>query len=195
MIVEIETPEGLMRGSAVREIKTEYYDGLFKNIFPLEGGTGHTSLKGEAVVVNLPGNKYIFALLCSDIGNLDYAKKIPRDYIYSSDSQIELWPSRPTILQSNRIGEIPLLVTFGDINNPRTIETVRPNRITNEIGKGSYLKRITVQYSEEPVTNKIDKTLKWINHLDRYRSDPENPFSNYLPSQIWSIKVNQQAYR
>ncbi|MDP3550575.1 MAG: hypothetical protein Q8R81_09275, partial [Novosphingobium sp.] len=58
MTVEVETPEGLKTGFAVREL--EFRD---RSGFPLGESRPQIKLRGEAVAVDLGGGRTLFALL------------------------------------------------------------------------------------------------------------------------------------
>ena len=82
----------------------------------------------------------------------------------------------------------PLLVTFRDINDPKSITRVDPTAFSSTFGPGVSLKRIMVEATNNPVTTGIDKRLAWLNYLDRYRTDSENPFTSTLPNEIGSLR-------
>lgn len=51
--VEVDTPEGVMTGSSVSEVKWRYSS----------RGSSRASSRGEAVAVDLPGGRTLFALM------------------------------------------------------------------------------------------------------------------------------------
>src|SRR5688572_22804894 len=73
MTVEVETPEGLRTGSAVREVTLN--DGKSWNWLPPFAWFGEQRpqwrLKGEAVAVDLPSGQTLFVLLRSENGLSD----------------------------------------------------------------------------------------------------------------------------
>ena len=75
----------------------------------------------------------------------------------------------------------PLLVTFTDIIDPTTVKVVDPDNLAETFGPGASLKRITLEITDEPVTEgKIESVLGWWNNLtvpiggkvDRKYGDP-----------------------
>lgn len=48
--------------------------------------------------------------------------------------------------------------------------------------------RITVEITDLPVTAEIVDRLPWLKQLDRFRSDPKNPFTNTLPREISRLR-------
>jgi hypothetical protein len=154
MTVEVETPDGLKSGSAVREVKR-----IRGGIVLPDGPKMQVRQHGEAVVVDLPGNQTLFALLSTNgdeplaaFGNdgLKAAQKTRR--------VAELQPIAGRIESQNGY---PLLVTFRDITDPKTVVRVDPDDLAASFGAGVRLKRITVQVTDAPVTTGIEKRLVW----------------------------------
>lgn len=73
----------------------------------------------------------------------------------------------------------PLLVTFTDTADPTTVREVDPDNLGTTFGSGVSLKRITLEITDEPVTEgKIESVLGWLD-------DPnvlKNPGWRNLPS-------------
>lgn len=85
--------------------------------------------------------------------------------------------------------DYPLLVTFTDITDPTTVNQVDPTNLAATFGPGVSLKRITLQITDEPVTEgKIESVLGWLDDLKKYRKDPNNPFTNTLPKEIGYLR-------
>ena len=53
-----------------------------------------------------------------------------------------------------------MLVTFGDLHDPKSVVTVDPADLAKSFGEGITLKRITVQITDEPVSKSIEKRLR-----------------------------------
>ncbi|MDR4487070.1 MAG: hypothetical protein R3B83_06040 [Nitrospirales bacterium] len=72
-----------------------------------------------------------------------------------------------------------LLVTFTDLTDPTTVKKVDPENLAATLGPGVSLKRITLEITDEPVTEgKIEQVLGWLD-------DPKvlkNPGWRNLPS-------------
>lgn len=58
--------------------------------------------------------------------------------------------------------ECPLLVRFRDIRDPTTVEAVDPNDLTKSFGSGVKLKRMTIEITDDDVTNGVGERLKWL---------------------------------
>lgn len=57
---------------------------------------------------------------------------------------------------------LPLLVRFRDINDPKTVEEVDPKNLEASFGKGIKLVSATLQMTDEEVTTGVDKWLGWL---------------------------------
>ena len=171
MIIEVETPQGLRSGYAVREVTfSEGYQG------PSIGeDRGSITVKGEAVAVDLPKGQTLFALLTASGGDVDYGARIfDRAFDWypayakeeptasSSLSSIELWPTAPKTDRMVNTNPVPMLVRFADIKDPKTVEAVKPDALGTIFGPGVKLKAITIQATNEPVTTGIEKRLAWV---------------------------------
>jgi hypothetical protein len=57
----------------------------------------------------------------------------------------------------------PLLVTFTDINDPKTVKFVDPDDLSASFGPGVSLKSITLEITDDDVTEgKISGVLRWL---------------------------------
>ena len=136
MTVEVETPEGLRTGSSVYEVTA----GNRTAILP-EMADRHKGLRGEAVAVDLPGGHTLFALLKtdnafrSDLAHVSMAALDPaynNDWVESADRIASGdWIVSPAEVEPE---DYPILVTFGDIENPATVyEYLRENEFGSQV--------------------------------------------------------------
>ena len=162
MIVEVETPQGLRTGSAVREIGT-----AGGGSFVIAESKSHYTVRGEAVVVDLPGRKTLFALLRSGDGYEGYAETLPKhvlgkDRIVGKDGwsgSAELYPIPANRTDANLGDPLPMLVTYADPKDPKSIQLVDPSDLAASFGHGVRLKRIAVESTDEAVTTGIERKL------------------------------------
>ncbi|MCC6780858.1 MAG: hypothetical protein IT537_30150 [Hyphomicrobiales bacterium] len=61
--------------------------------------------------------------------------------------------------------ELPDLVTFADINDPKSVLWVDPHDLPASLGRDVEWKSITIEVTHEPVTTGIMKKLSWLKHL------------------------------
>ncbi|PKP65357.1 MAG: hypothetical protein CVT85_06470 [Alphaproteobacteria bacterium HGW-Alphaproteobacteria-7] len=164
MTVEVETPEGLKTGSSVYQVEAKDQLAL------TPGGVGQTwNVRGEAVAVDLPGGKTLFALLktVNTAGHDDFA--------YMSMRALDPAFNYNRVESANRISsgdvtspsdvpasDYPLLVTFGDLNDPTSVVRVAPANLAAQFGPNVRLRRITVEVTDDAVTTGIEKRLGWL---------------------------------
>ena len=146
--------------------------------------------RGEAVAVDLPGGQVLFALLSTNGYEVLQAafgddSSETLDAARSDRRIVELKPKPGSIPEQSGY---PMLVRFRDMSDPMGVEGVKPDDLAASYGPGVRLRRMTVQMTDEPVTNGISKRLEWLNQIDRFREDPTNPFTNKLPNEISRLK-------
>ena len=172
LTVEVETPKGLRTGSSVYEVLA------FKTSELITGGTSSDStIKGEAVAVDLLGGKTLFALLktANPSGHDDLVymsmRTLDPAFKYNRVEGARRISSGDGIRSPSDVApaDYPLLVTFRDIRDPASVEKVDPGNLAANFGPGVRLKRITVEVTDEDVTTGIEKRLGWFTrYLDRH---------------------------
>ncbi len=139
--VEIETPEGIKIGSAVREVGA-YTE---PSILPDQGGTSYNITKGEAVVIDLGQRGVVFALL----GDQHEARVVSRALRLEGKLAIDMPSQR--------------FVRFRDLNDPKTVEAVKSDDFAAVYGAGVLLKSVRAEYTEqEPTIGTVINYLPWL---------------------------------
>lgn len=172
MTVVIDTPDGERSGSSVIEASISQGP----SFGPDAPGISH-GLKGEAIAVELPGGKVMFALLAPQDGSDPtgyhvylFERAVKRDPALAAqfDPTVlgdwrQFWPEvrRRKLGIELRQPDYPMLVTFGDMGDPTSVKLVDPDDLAATFGEGVSLKRITVQITDDPVTTGIEQRLGW----------------------------------
>jgi hypothetical protein len=191
MTVEVETPQGVRMGSAVRELTYHANKGGW---FPLGESRAQMTMMGEAVVVDIAPGRALFALLTGASGESDYASRIADRALVDPKTGtgwdrtpriVELWPTAPKTKHLVNTDPRPQLVHFRDVRDPKSVAAVDPAHLDAAFGPGVTLKRITVQVTDEPVTTGIEKRLGWLDQyynkmLDGHRYNDSTDFKNTL---------------
>lgn len=191
LTVEVKTPGGPRRGSAVVQVNARFFHGSMGNEVTYQ-------TKGEATVVEVAPGQYLFAL----IGGADerfYAAARDRfdgmdrgEWLFEIPKQTE-----PVALTG---GTIPLLVTFTDINDPTTVTRVDPGDLAASFGPGVRLTAMTLEVTDDTATEgRVEAVLGWLpriwpNHLDgeRYETiEAPNRFANSLTANSFSKEIKQ----
>lgn len=182
--VEVETPQGVRSGSSVMKVYAHRTFALTS-----EEKAGSAGLTGEAVVVDLPGGPLFVTLKVPDgsdgLGQAITFALAPGgrtghvdDYI-AKVRRLGGWLAGTVRAELPR-EDWPLMVKFRDLNDPRSVEPVSP--------EVAGVKRIVVETTEDDVTTGIKRIIPWIDHLDRYLSDPGNPFTSTLPENLGGFR-------
>lgn len=187
MTVEVDTPQGVRSGYAIREMVLST-DNIMR---PTTG-----RIRGEAVAVDLPGGRTLFALLIGGDGDVDYAMQIGgRAEVWGKSpaerqaAPVELWPVAPKTLGLNGTDPLPMLVTFRDANDPKSVERIDPAKFETYFGTGVNLRRIELQATEERVTTGIGRRFGWWEKYKRERrrlngSDSVAVFTNDISDNL-----------
>jgi hypothetical protein len=152
--VEVETPEGLKTGSAVREVRAWKNVARFLNpdVRPVT-----YEVMGEAVVVDLGKRGVLFGLMneftYQEVHNAMLENRSP-DAMYYKNLKI----GKKTELKK----DAPAFVIFSDLNNPKSSKGCGVPIMESVLGQGVKLKRIMVEITDVPVTRQIEKWLPWL---------------------------------
>ena len=181
LTVEVATPKRLRSGSATTEVRWQEEN---------SSGNYPGSYRGEATAVDLGDGKYLFALLSEETRYLalrTFANDLGENALIN-----EMGFAAMAALGGTREvprERYPLLVTFGDINDPTTVKRVDPDDLAASFGPGVSLKRITLTITDERVTaGEVEKRLGWLGEyygkqLDGQRYETiksSNRFANSL---------------
>ncbi|MDH5587790.1 MAG: hypothetical protein OEZ05_14320 [Nitrospirota bacterium] len=161
MTIEVEVDGQLYSGSSVVEVQVGQSDPITERLgYPLAFGA-----RGEAAFVELPGKRYLFALLDGgppDSGPQTNALNIFKDELPSKGMERFAILSESQFKRDIPRSHYPLLVTFTDITDPTTVKKVDPANLAVIFGSGVSMKRLTLEITDEPVTEgKIESVLGW----------------------------------
>jgi hypothetical protein len=177
--VEIETPEGVKTGSAVRQI------GQFTDIKIGDTGGGAAGTTGEAVVVDLGKRGQLFLLVGEDHNFLfrvfPFSKggNTPEGIKYYS----HLKNAKASILGLENLR--PQFVRFKDLSDPKSVEEVDIHNLAEIFGEGVRVKDVTIETTDEPMTRgMVDSYLPWLKSTKSNIDGTEVTFSNELSNSL-----------
>lgn len=204
LTVEVDTPQGLRTGSSVIEVTAG-------EIGTTLGGA-NSEARGEAVAVDLPGGQTLFALMKGDADTYNFPAQVmylvtpfergdkpegfgPLLEAVRANRKVNVVPRmRPAFFPQTDppISAYPMLVRFRDIRDPKTLERVDPDNLAAAFGPGAKLRRITVQVTDDPVTdnmkNRFDK--KFFNDWAQFQASighcgqVDHPYFRMLATRI-----------
>lgn len=202
--LNVDTPQGPQSGSSVMEVRHRRYPAWTT----LGTSTGESSLKGEAVFVDLGAGadgkpRNLIALLAhGERGEgVDFYLLPGRVFepLWKQKSATPNFRDPPTELSLLPVGtkaelvgsQIPTLVTFIDLNDPKSAQVVPPNGLSQTFGNGVQLRNVTIEIvsagiwpltllglTGEPVTWGIEKKITGL----------KNP-------NTWNEQLRGEAYR
>jgi hypothetical protein len=195
MTVEVESPAGLKSGSSVMEITS--YKAVALTAQEHAGGGG---LRGEAVVVDLPGGP-IFVLLQNDGHGQPLGVRVTSaltpdakfnsvdDYVATVGHLGGLFASAKAELPRK---DWPLMVRFRDIQDPKSVESVNP--------EATGVKRIVVETTGDDVTVGVGKWLSWFDryadrHFDGTSASSEDMTASDLSAHMTSRSFSTEIGR
>jgi hypothetical protein len=171
LALEVETPDGIRSGSSVIEVRYE--------TFPDFNGRDHVSrVFGEAVFVDLGKRKNLVGLLAAGPSgeDVDYPGRIVF-LAFNLDGNDPNTPKRLPLLRGKRVLDIyhsslyevrkrflPTFVTFPDPAEFKSVKIAPPGLFGEVFGVGYKLRSVSVEMTDEPVTEEISKKFPWLPH-------------------------------
>ena len=158
LTVTVATPAGEVSGASVTAVEVDGFDGLLP-----DGGDVDSRLRGEAVLVEVAPGRYLFVLLTGALGWADAAYGLggPGTVFEENMRTVEAQVGKPPVPLPPKTW--PLMVTFTDIHDPKTVQQVDPDDLAASFGPGVSLKAVTLAVTDEPVTEgKVEAVLVWL---------------------------------
>lgn len=163
--VVVSTPSGDVAGEAISEGFIKVRTGI--ETLGTGAGVYATITHGEATVVDLGNGRYLFALLD---GTGDGTWYLPfytfldgfpsakwANYVEAAHEFVQV--KGPREIPRKRY---PVLVAFGNVNDPKSVKEVKPDNLAAAFGPGYALESITLEITDEEVTSgKISEVLPW----------------------------------
>ena len=194
LTLEVRTPEGMKTGSSV--LQNMLYG---KSIIPLPSDSGGSGYIGEAPTVDLGGGRFLFALLCDADYHRDVFEIVVKVLSYPElklvrpdenvrDRMNKAAKTKPSAILAR--GDYPMLVTFTDVNEPKSVVEVSPDNLAASFGAGYALEKITFQAVDRqtPLTTGIRQRLKWLGPHHETKLDPQMKTLNdrSLPRRLFN---------
>jgi hypothetical protein len=180
LTVEVQTPDGLRRGSSVYQVSAANLPAVLPNEAKRDW-----SVRGEAVAVDLPDGRTLFALMRTrnrfhqDLALMSLASLDPKfknDVVESAGRVALGFTTRQKA--DVQTGDYPLLVVFGDNADPGTAKEVELGSPSN-LGPGYGPIRMSVESTSELVTSGIERRLPWLS--THHGALIHIPFKDYPP--------------
>jgi len=170
LTLTVETPEGVKSGFGVVQMEA-------RNVSVPASGTPSRAI-GEAIYVDLgKGQRPIIALVGAPVGfagrDLRWAEGKPNVVALLNLYGEPAKPGESFLDHVRQVGrlrgsraltvdQLPLLVTFADINDPKSIIRIDPHDLPSALQRDVRWKSITFEITSEPVSTGIQKRLPWL---------------------------------
>jgi hypothetical protein len=199
LTIEVETPNGIKTGSSVIEARYGW-EPTFYGLIP---GV-RNSLRGEAVYVDLGDGKNLFVTLVDK--QFDRAESLSPLRLPSKIFEFPThnkFKTRQGISDAKKKGKreiplrlLPLVVTFEDLNDPKSVRLVDVFDISTIFGEGYILLRAEIEMTSKPLPNKLPNALLWLErYYDKKLDDQEieilketQNLANHLASGSFKIE-------
>lgn len=135
-----------------------------------EGNALNIRLTGEAVAIEIPGGQTLFALVGQlPNGKGELANAVTLAFEPRHTGPESFLAAVKKLGRKDQLGravelprdKYPMLVTFRDVDDPKTVEAVDPENLANRFGPGIKIRGISVQIVDEALTTGIEKKLSW----------------------------------
>jgi hypothetical protein len=172
LTLTLNTSEGIKRGSSV--VEAQFYE-----VSIPAKGTAH-KLVGQALFIDLGAGKPPLVALLTSRASSTYRKERswyrdagPSDTLLSSLYGVTLKGSVidyiPVIaglrgLRKLQPSDLPDLVTFTDVKQPNSVIAVDPADLQNSLGSNISWGDLTLEITDEPITQGIQENLPWLQH-------------------------------
>jgi hypothetical protein len=177
LTIEAMTPDGPKTGSGV--IQVSYSS---QCCIPGFGTRGQSRVTGEAVYVDLGRGKNLFVTLTDKdsgrqrgtFGDPDgavSAQWLPTvvfrfNWNWGDERELarQLREAKTAKPKKNvPLLELPTVVTFHDLNDPKSVGVVDPRYISRVLGEGHEITGAFLEFTDEPPTERIESILPWWN--------------------------------
>ena len=171
LTVVVDTPAGKVSGSSVIAINATFGQ------LPMTDREVWYRIRGGATVVELAPGRYLFALLSGSEERYYRAIRDQLKHVRRGD-WLERIPKMKGVVELKR-KNYPQLVTYRNTENPKTVGVVDPTDLSATFGRGFRLDEITLEITDEPVTEgQVEAILPWIDSPKVLK----NPVWRSLPS-------------
>nr|WP_319515201.1 hypothetical protein [uncultured Cohaesibacter sp.] len=172
-------------GSGVQKYK------ISRNRTPLSTSQLNSGAYGDAVIVDLPGKKSVFALMATPREDGSYkggngvydfliirSCKLREQNRRISFSSIVRLVGRMSGTCEIPLHYIPVLVIFENEKDPTSVKRIFPNHLENTLGENAKFIGASLTITDEPMTTGIEKRLPWLSDDTGSRLTPRYTYSS-----------------
>ncbi len=147
-IIEVETPNGIVSGGNVLDVSVQFYADWETSLANQTGSSSGS--RGESSVVEVMPGKYLVALTASTTWSASSSALIAA----ANGGRIKTTADRTALAELLEAGmpphnlpqtEWPLLVTFDDVSDPKSIRVIEGKDLSPVFGDGFSIMGISIQ--------------------------------------------------
>jgi hypothetical protein len=132
-------------------------------------------VRGEAVFVDLGAGRNVIALMAHGPRgeSVDQMITLPVEAYGYSKWDEPAWEGRAKMQGPVELRPplVPTLVTFSDLNDPKSARVVLPGEVEQVLGPGTRFKGAWIDMTSDPATQEIERKLPWWNGPGRPAGD------------------------
>lgn len=156
LTVTIDTPSGVVSGSST--VRVDYAHGQG----PLSATEVHYEITGEATIIDLGGDRYLFALLGSGVATAERLFRVLGHGHTERGDKLKNIASLTGINRELAVDNYPILVTFENLSDPTSVRLVDPEKLSESFGEGFSLQSISLEVTNDPVSpGKVERLFGW----------------------------------
>jgi hypothetical protein len=159
LTIEVDTPDGIRSGSSV--IRTRIWDAGGWGFAEARGVRGEAY--GEAIFVDLGRDRNVVGILGWGPNGHDQNKIYGlKRAALASGARLD-WKEELKLKGRGELPPdyVPTMLTFTDLNDPKSARIVRPDEFERVFGPGVRFRRAMVETTNDAAERQIEKKLKW----------------------------------
>lgn len=165
MTLTVEVDGQLRSGSSI----IEYWMSRQPTLGGMIANPYQTGVSGEAVFVDLGGQRNVVALLSSgpNAEKAGYAEGVVRSH-FTKPNDIHRYAAALSSLRGSwelSDADLPTLVTFSNPSDPATIKVIRADQLERLYGSGVRWRGVRIEMTTDAVTHTIKSRLPWVAEL------------------------------
>lgn len=181
LTVAVEAGGQAYVSSSITQVTVRYQPQLLPQI-----GVATRTIRGEAVALRLPGDRYLFALLSGSDNPASHAQFVAANVFSDLPHDPNAGPKESISAALADINEVsrllpadlyPMFVTFDELSDPLTVRQIDPHNLEAEFGAGVRLLSVTLANTDEPASDgTIKSILPWLGDFPEPSLDPTGDY-------------------
>ncbi|MCB1454472.1 MAG: hypothetical protein KDJ43_12580 [Rhizobiaceae bacterium] len=179
--VTVEAGGRAHANSSITQVTVRYQPQLLPQV-----GVATRTIHGEAVALQLPSGRYLFALLSGSDNAASHAQFVAANVFSDLPHDPHAGPRESISAALADLDEVsrvlpvdlyPMFVTFDELSDPLTVRQIDPLNLEAEFGAGVRLLSVTLATTDEPASDgTIKSILPWLGDFPEPSLDPTGDY-------------------